>query len=447
MAAVAEPVAPDRAAVAVGLTTALRRAGLPTSLDRAARLADALAEVPPVARGPLYWTCRVVLVSAHTQLPVFDAVFSAVFDGLLDPADTRGDPTAPPTIGAEARTRPTPPDSRPSAPPAAEPSPPGPRPAAAASPADDRDDANRADAAERDALLLLASADERLQTTSFAELQPGELEQVRHLVRRIVLSTPSRKSRRTRPSRHPGRRLSIRHTVRAAERTGGDSTRLIYAIRRPRPRRLVFLCDVSGSMEPYTRVYLSLLQGAVAAAGAEAFVFATRLTRVTRMLSAHNPDLALAGAVASTADWAGGTRLAHSIRRFIDDFGRRGLARGSVVVIVSDGWATDDPAHVAAQMERLRRLAHRIIWVNPRKAALDYRPLVGGMHAALPFCDAFVSGHSYAALGELAALIAADTRAPDTHAPEYRSLEHRSFEHRSFEHRSSNTEARGPHGT
>lgn len=405
----------DRAALAVGLTTALRRAGLPTSPDRAARLAEALAEVPPLARGPLYWTCRVVLVSAHAQLPIFDAVFSAVFDGMLDPADSRGDPTAPPSVGAEARSRPTPPDSRPSAPPDAEAGSPEPRPAASAPPIDD--DADAADSAERDTWLLLASPDERLHTTSFAELRPGELDQLRHLVRRLVLSTPTRTSRRTHPSRHPGVRLSIRHTVRAAQRTGGDSVRLVYATRRPRPRRLVFLCDVSGSMEPYTRVYLSLLQGAVAVAHAEAFVFSTRLTRVTRMLTARNPDLALAAAAASTADWAGGTRLAGSIRRFIDDVGRRGLARGAIIVIVSDGWATDDPELVAAQMARLRRLAHRIIWVNPRKAAADYQPLVGGMQAALPYCDAFTSGHSYAALGELAALIGADTRATDTRPP------------------------------
>jgi uncharacterized protein with von Willebrand factor type A (vWA) domain len=144
------------------------------------------------------------------------------------------------------------------------------------------------------------------------------------------------------------------------------------------------------------------------AARAEAFVFSTRLTRLTRQLALREPDQALARAAASTPDWAGGTRLAEAIRRFIDEHGRRGLARGAVVVILSDGWAHDDPAEVGTQMARLKRLAYRIVWVNPRRVALNYEPLVGGMAAALPYCDAFVSGHSYGALAEVAAAIRAE---------------------------------------
>jgi hypothetical protein len=129
---------------------------------------------------------------------------------------------------------------------------------------------------------------------------------------------------------------------------------------------------------------------------------------LTRQLSLRDPDQALARAAATAPDWAGGTRLAESLHRFIDEHGRRGLARGAVVVILSDGWAQDDPELVAAQMARLRRLAHRIVWVNPRKAARGYAPLVGGMAAALPYCDAFVSGHSLAALEQVAAAVGAD---------------------------------------
>jgi uncharacterized protein with von Willebrand factor type A (vWA) domain len=161
-------------------------------------------------------------------------------------------------------------------------------------------------------------------------------------------------------------------------------------------------------MEPYTRVYLSLLQGAVAAARAEAFVFATGLTRLTRQLAVRDADAALARAGATSSDWAGGTRLAEGIGRFVGEHGRRGLARGAVVVVLSDGWATDDPEDVARAMARLRRLAYRIVWVNPRRAAPGYAPLVGGMAAALPYVDAFVSGHSLAALEEVAAAIADD---------------------------------------
>lgn len=392
------PSGVEAASLAAGLVTALRRAGLSTSPDRAVRLAEALRLIPPVAREPLYWTCRVVLVSSREQVPVFDAVFAAVFDGRLDAADSRGATQAPPAIGSEARLRPSPPSGLTNAPYVLhKASPP------ALLPGTER--SGEGAGPERDAILAMASAQERLHETSFAELSAEEVIQVRRLVREIVFATPARLSRRTRKSSHSSARLDIRSTVRAAQRHGSDATKLFYAHRRPRPRQLVLLCDVSASMEPYTRVFLSLLQGAVAGARAEAFVFSTRLTRLTRQLAVRNPDQALARAAASAPDWAGGTQIAESLRRFVDSHGRRGLARGAVVVVFSDGWAQDDPDLVARQMERLKRLAYRIVWVNPRKADVNYRPLVGGMAAALPYCDAFVSGHSYAALAEVAAAV------------------------------------------
>jgi uncharacterized protein with von Willebrand factor type A (vWA) domain len=385
--------------LAVGLTTALHRAGLPAPPQRTVGLAQALRLVPPTDRAALYWTCRVALVTDRGQLPTFDAVFSAVFDGMLDPADSRGDPTAPPAIGSEPRTRPAPPDRRPEAPGA-------PGEGRLSLPGDDGGDGE----AVREALLAAVSPEERLRHTSFAELSADELVGVRRLVRDLVLATPQRRSRRTRPSARRGDRLDLRRTVRAAHRTGGDPARLVFATRRTQPRRLVLLCDVSGSMEPYTRVYLSLLQGAAAGARAEAFVFATRLTRLTRQLSVRDPDTALARAGAASTDWSGGTRLAQGIAGFVADHGRRGLARGAVVVVLSDGWALDEPEDVARAMARLRRLAHRIVWVNPRRAAPGYAPLVGGMAAALPYVDAFVSGHSLAALEQVVAAVAEDRR-------------------------------------
>jgi len=386
--------------LAVGLTTALRRAGVPMSPERTVGLTRALRLVPPVDRPALYWTCRVALVTDRSQLPVFDAVFSAVFDGMLDPADSRGDTAAPPAVGSEQRLRPAPPDRlQPgSAPPQGE----GPSLATAG---EVRDDGTES---EREAVLAAASAEERLRHTSFADLGEDELAAVRALIRRLVLSTPVRRSRRTRPTRRRGDRLDLRRTVRVAHRSGGDPARLVHAHRRAQPRKLILLCDVSGSMEPYTRAYLTLLQGAVAGARAEAFVFATGLTRLTRPLSIRDPDQALALAGAASSEWAGGTRLADGVSRFVAGHGRRGLARGAVVVILSDGWAQDDPGAVAEAMARLGRLAHRIIWVNPRKAAPGYAPLVGGMAAALPFCDAFVSGHSLGALEQLAAAVRED---------------------------------------
>ena len=388
----------EAAALVVGFASALRRAGVPTSPDRAARLAEALRLVPPASRESLYWTTRVTMVSSREQLPVFDAVFAAVFDGLLDPADYRGEPNKPPSAGSEERTRAAPTDQRKgnNAEPQAEGQPP------LASPGNSGDESS---GGNRDAVLAMASSDEHLHTTNFALLSPEETVQIRVLVRRIVLATPERRSRRTVTSSHAGTALDIRRTIRAARRSGADVGALVYARRRTQPRRLVFLCDVSASMEPYTQVFLSLLQGAVVGASAEAFVFSTRLTRLTRQLAVRNPDAALALAAAATPDWAGGTRLAENLRIFLDRYGRRGMARGAVVVLLSDGWAQDPPVEVAAQMARLRRLAHRSIWVNPRKAAPGYQPLVGGMAAALPYCDAFVSGHSYAALAEVAAAV------------------------------------------
>lgn len=398
----------EAASLAAAFITALRGAGVTCSPDRAARLAVALRLVPPTNLERLYWTLRVVLVSSREQLPVFDAVFGAVFRGGFDPAAAldrhAGEPVPvpaapPPADGSRTRAaadtgRETEPGR------AARP----PHPAVAAG----RDDAGDRQGPEREAVLAMASTEEHLHGMNFAELTEAEAAEIRRLATRILLATPVRLSRRTRKSPHSSARLDIRATVRAARRSGYDSPRLLYARRREQRRKLVLLCDVSGSMEPYSRIFLSLLQGAVAKAGAEAFVFSTRLTRLTRQLAQRDPDLALAQAAATAPDWASGTRIAESLRRFVDEHGRRGLARGAVVVVFSDGWAQEDPAQVGAQMARLRRLAHRVVWVNPRKAAPNYQPLAGGIAAALPYCDAFVSGHSYTALAELAAAIRGD---------------------------------------
>ncbi|MHA7296785.1 vWA domain-containing protein [Pseudarthrobacter sp. MDT3-1] len=396
----------EAASLSAAFVTALRRVGLSSSPYQAARLAEALQMVPPTALEQLYWTCRVVLVSTREQLPVFDAVFNAVFRDGFDPAAQLGGPAAPaasPSLGPDSRITPSPADAR-----AAE-NPPSRQPLPAVASAG-RDGSGDRAGPGREAVLAMASAEEHLHEMSFTELSPEEVLEVRRLAARMLLATPARLSRRTRKSAHSSARLDVRATVRAARRSGSDATRLLYARRREQRRKLVFLCDVSGSMEPYARIFLSLLQGAVASAGAEAFVFSTRLTRLTRQLSQRDPDQALARAAATAPDWASGTRIAESIRRFVDEHGRRGLARGAVVVVLSDGWAQEDPEQVAVQMARLRRLAYRIVWVNPRKAAPQYQPLAGGMAAALPYCDAFVSGHSYTALAEVAAAIRADGR-------------------------------------
>jgi uncharacterized protein with von Willebrand factor type A (vWA) domain len=215
------------------------------------------------------------------------------------------------------------------------------------------------------------------------------------------LSAPVRRTRRAERHRH-GERIDLRRTLRGSTRSGGDPIRLRRRRRRVVRRRLVLLLDISGSMEPYARAYAQFLTcAAVSGRRVETFVFATRLTRVTRLLGSRNPDRALQAAAAAAADWSSGTRIGQALKAFNDQHGRRGLARGAVVVILSDGWERGDPALLAREMERLARLAHRIVWVNPRAAADDFVPRAGGMVAALPFCDALVSGHNLDSLDDV----------------------------------------------
>ena len=172
----------------------------------------------------------------------------------------------------------------------------------------------------------------------------------------------------------------------------------------------MLLCDISGSMEPYARAYLQFLTCAAGSGpNAEAFVFATRLTRITRALASRNPERAIQRAAAAAPDWSSGTRIGDALREFNDRHGRRGMARGAVIVILSDGWERGDPMLVGREMERLARLAHRIVWVNPRVSADAFSVQSGGMVAALPYCDALVSGHSFQALGEVVEAIGAES--------------------------------------
>jgi uncharacterized protein with von Willebrand factor type A (vWA) domain len=226
-------------------------------------------------------------------------------------------------------------------------------------------------------------------------------------MRQLRLATPLRRSRRYEAGSR-GRRVDLRTTLRRAQRTGGYPVRLARHRLRLRHRRLVVICDISGSMEPYARAMLQLLYSAVATGTrTEVFTFATRLTRLTRVLAKVKPEVALARAGRAAPDWSGGTRIGEALKAFLDQYGARGLARGAIVLIISDGWDTGDPAVLAEQMARLSRLAHRIVWANPRTAAPGYQPLVAGMSAAWPYCDAVVSAHTLASLDDLIAALAA----------------------------------------
>jgi uncharacterized protein with von Willebrand factor type A (vWA) domain len=259
---------------------------------------------------------------------------------------------------------------------------------------------------------VLASRVERLAGTDFAELSPTELQALTGLMSELTLAVPLRRSRREHPAAR-GRGTDLRSTLRHARRTGGHPLRLAHRAPVLRPRQLVVLCDISGSMEPYARAMLQLLYCAAGGADAEVFTFATRLTRLTAALAHMPPEQALRQAGQVAPDWLGGTRIGASLKEFNDTLGRPGLARGAVVVIISDGWDTGEPAVLRREMQRLSRVAHRIIWVNPRTKSEQYRPLAGGMAAAWPYCDAVLSAHSVNALHELTVALAR----PGRHRP------------------------------
>jgi uncharacterized protein len=382
----------DAPLAAVALGRSLHAAGIPVTPERSAMFASSAALLGTADRDGLYWAARLSFVTGRDQLAAFDAVFAALVDGMADAADAgRGDPNAP-------------------APPAS-PRPRTPRSGAPDhAPGDARGgDGERASARGRVETVdvpagAAASADERLAHVRLDELDEAEYALVARLVQRLAVATPPRRARRARTWPH-GERLDVRATLRRSLRTGGDPVERLRRRRRERPRRLVALLDVSGSMASYARAYLLLLEGAARGARAETFVFATRLTRVTRALREGRAHAALERASAAAPDWAGGTRLGEAMRAFNDRHGRRGMARDAVVVVFSDGWERGDPALLAREMERLARLAYRIVWVNPRVAAPGFAPLTGGMAAALPHVDELVSGHSAAALDEVVAAI------------------------------------------
>jgi uncharacterized protein len=390
------PLGLDVPALAAGFGRRLHDAGVPVTADRAAWFAQALSAVEPVSRRRLYWTARGVFVTGREQIARFDAVFANVFGS----RPARDDAPAPPPDEHDAQAESAPADQarRGVEGAAEEPSPSATSHAPTSRPAE---------AAHDVPVPVLASGEEVLRGKRFDALQPGELAGLYRLMTRIRLATPERRTRRSERDRH-GERIDLRRTLRGSLRTAGDPIRLARRRRRVIRRRIVLLCDISGSMEPYARAYLQFLTCAAGAGpNAEAFVFATRLTRITRALASRSPERAIQRAAATAPDWSSGTRIGDALKAFNDRHGRRGMARGAVVVILSDGWERGDPALVGREMERLRRLAHRIVWVNPRVSAPGFEARAGGLVAALPYCDALVSGHSLQALDEVAEAIGA----------------------------------------
>jgi hypothetical protein len=414
----------DLPALVGAFSRRLQDAGVPMPPARAGDFAAALALVRPMTRRRLYWTARALAVSDPAQVKAFDAVFFSVFGAGADGQEFDVQ---------DAQTVATPPDERAKTDRSGVPAPsaadnPGANVSSIGPSALDDDD----DTPEVEVPLAMASEAELLRSKSFDALEPHELTQLYRLMSRLKLATPLRRTRRYEKGHHGGL-IDMRRSLRASLRTGGDPVRLARRRRRVARRGLVMLCDISGSMEPYARAYLQLLTCAVGSGpNAEAFVFATRLTRLTRSLASRNPERAIQRASAAAPDWSSGTRIGDALKAFNDRHGRRGMARGAVIVILSDGWELGDPMLVAREMERLGRLAHRIVWVNPRVSAGSFSVAAGGMVAALPYCDALVSGHSFEALGAVAEAIGAQSRsrrgspagvwklrsAPETQAPE-----------------------------
>ncbi len=386
---------PDLAELCAAFGRELRGAGVRVPAERISWWARVITMTRPVLVRELYWTARVTLLDGPHHLPVFDAVFAWVFRGISDVADFRGQ--EPPPALASDRQPGEPGSPGESSGGGVDPSRPG---GVSTRPTDDASDDG-----DGTASLAYASEHEVLRQRDFADCSADELAELNRWIGRMRVVAPTRPSRWI-PARS-GRQLDLRRTLRAACRTGGDPVHWVRRTRGRTPRRIVLLADVSGSMEPYARMYLRVLHGAVVGARAQAYVFATRLTPVTRVLRRAARETAVAAALTQAPDAIGGTRIGPAIKTFLDTDGRRGVARGSVVVIVSDGWERGDPAHLAEQMARLRRLAHRVIWVNPRRAAPGFAPLTGGMAAALPHVDVFVDGHSARAVEDLLAAIAA----------------------------------------
>jgi hypothetical protein len=355
------------------LAARLRDDGVRVGLDELLAGHRALTAVDASSRTQSFFALRVTMCSRVEDLPVFANGFDAVFGtgwhdslDLIPPAARAmlpriADPGARPSPGAEALdTKPVP---------------------AAWSPV------------------------ELLRTKDFAALSDREIAQSHRVLRRLARRGPRRLSRRARPSRRRGDREDLRATVRASLRYGGEPVERHW--RRPtlRQRPVVLVCDVSGSMEPYARMLLTYVQASVAARRrVEAFAFGTRLTRITRELRGRDADLALQRGIEAVQDFSGGTRIGASLATLNRDHGRR-VGRGAVVVVLSDGWDRGEPELLGDEMQRLRRCAHRVIWLNPLKAQEGYEPLTRGMSAALPHADHFLAGNSLASLEELVELL------------------------------------------
>jgi uncharacterized protein with von Willebrand factor type A (vWA) domain len=366
--------------MAVTFARVLRGAALRVPIGSVLMFVEALGRVGISERDNVYWAARSTLVHRPEDVALFDRAFAVFWDH------------------ASANTLAEDPDIT--------------HITLATDDDSDTDDGDEAGEPNDDPTLTLRfSSIEVLRNKDFGAYDDEELELAQQLMSRLRFAGPPRRSFRSRPASR-GSQPDLRATLRSAIGAGGEPIRRYWREPGERLRRLVLLLDVSGSMEPYARAMLRFVHAAVAGRQrVEAFSLGTRLTRVTKELNSRDPDLALRQASERVQDWSGGTRLGECLRRFNDLWGVRGMARGAIVVILSDGWDRGDPAMLGEQMCRLHRVTYDLIWVNPLKVTPGYAPLARGMAAALPYVDHFVEGHSLVAMEELANVIAgASTR-------------------------------------
>ncbi len=348
-----------------GFARALAVAGLPVASDAVETYTRALRQVDLGDPGQVYWAGRATLCRGPDDIPRYDLVFENWFGGTV--------PRRAPQRGQQ----------------------PGRARIAAL-------DATGAAATGGEAPRLRVAADdtEILRHRDIAELTATERAHLAELIAGLHPRPATRPALRLRPSRRG--RVDPRRTLRHMLAAGGEPVRPRHHRKATRPRRIVLLLDVSGSMSPYADALLRFAHVVTRAIPVtEVFSLGTRMTRLTRALRIRDPELALAAAGRAVPDWAGGTRLGETLRAFLDRWGRRGLARGAVVVIFSDGWERGDPILLAEQMASLQRLAHAVLWVNPHAGTDSYQPVQSGIAAALPFTDRLLAGHSLATLQEL----------------------------------------------
>jgi hypothetical protein len=366
----------DGGEIAVAFSRVLRGAGIDVPTSSTIAFGEALAATGLNDRQTTYWAGRATLVRRPEDHELYDRAFRVFWDHASATVELQLDEPLHVTLAIDDDAD------------------------------DDRTDPDRAEASDDPVIELRFSATEVLRQKDFADYTAQELIEAQQLMSNLRLVGSPRRSLRLTGADRRTDRPDLRRTIRAAMRGGGEPIRRHYRQPSTRNRRLVLLLDVSGSMEPYARALIRFVHAAVAGRQkVEAFAVGTRLTRLTRELSSRDPDEALRRAATRVSDFGGGTRLGDGLRVFNDEWGQRGMARGAIVVVLSDGWDRGDPEILGEQMQRLQRAAHKVIWVNPLKVTPGYAPLARGMAAALPYIDAFVEGHSIDAIEQLSRVI------------------------------------------